>query len=112
MKRNELKAKAARFTKLVEWSDEDRCFIGSAPPIIGPCCHGEDEAKVYATLCRIVEEWIELLETDGKPLPETTADRRKYSGRFVLRVDPVMHRRLALKALAEGESLNTYCAKT
>jgi len=112
MKRNELKAKAARFTKLVEWSKEDGCFVGSAPPIIGPCCHGDDEAKVYAELCRIVEEWIELLETDGKPLPESTADRGKYSGRFVLRVAPAMHRRLALKALAEGESLNTYCART
>ena len=35
MKKSELKAKAARYTKLVEWSDEDGCFIGSAPPIIG-----------------------------------------------------------------------------
>jgi predicted HicB family RNase H-like nuclease len=112
MKPNELKAKSARYTKLVEWSEEDGCFVGSAPPIIGPCCHGDDEAKVYAELCRIVEEWIELLETDGEPLPEATSDRRNYSGKFVLRVEPAMHRRLVLKALAEGESLNSYCAKT
>jgi predicted HicB family RNase H-like nuclease len=112
MKPSELKAKSARYAKLVEWSVEDGCFVGSAPPIIGPCCHGDDEAKVYAELCQIVEEWIEILEADGTPLPEATADRRKYSGKFVLRVEPAMHRRLALKALAEGESLNSYCAKT
>ena len=111
MKRNELKVKSARYTKLVEWSGEDGCFVGSAPPVIGPCCHGDDEATVYAELCRIVEEWIELLEAGGSPLPDPTADRNKYSGRFVLRVDPAVHRRLALKALAEGESLNTFCAK-
>ncbi len=64
-----LKAKSARYTKLVEWSKEDGCFVGSAPPIIGPCCHGDDQAKVYAELCRIVEEWIELLDKDGAPLP-------------------------------------------
>ena len=112
MKQNELKAKAARYTKLVEWSEEDGCFVGSAPPLIGPCCHGHDEAKVYSELCQIVEEWIEILETDGTPLPEATNDRRKYSGKFVLRLEPALHRRLALKALAEGESLNSYCTKT
>ena len=112
MKRSELRAKAARYIKLVEWSDEDGCFVGSAPPLIGPCCHGNDETKVYAELCQIVEEWIEIMQTGGMPLPDATNDRRKYSGKFVLRVEPVMHRRLALKALAEGESLNSYCVKT
>ena len=111
MKRNELKAKSARFTKLVEWSDEDGCFVGSAP-LIGPCCLGDAEAKVYSRLCGFVEEWIEALESDGKQLPEATADRRKYSGRFVLRLDLAMPRRLTLKALSEGESLNIYCART
>ena len=46
------------------------------------------------------------------PTAPTTSDRRNYSGKFVLRVEPTMHRRLVLKALAEGESLNSYCAKT
>ncbi len=32
MKTNELKAKSARYAKLVEWSGEDGCFVGSAPP--------------------------------------------------------------------------------
>jgi hypothetical protein len=91
---------------------ENGCFVGSAPPLIGPCCHGPNEAKVYAEFCRIVEEWIELLENGGTPLPETTADRRKYSGKFVLRVEPALHRRLGLKAMAAGESLNSFCAKT
>jgi hypothetical protein len=45
MKKSELKAKAAHYTKLVEWSDEDGCFVGSAPPLIGQCCHGADEVN-------------------------------------------------------------------
>ena len=106
-----MKAKAARYMKIVEWSDEDGCFVGSAPPLIGPCCHGQDEAKVYAQLCRIVEEWVEILETDGRELPEPLA-AKKFSGKFVLRVEPALHRRLVAKALAAGESLNSFCAKT
>ena len=111
MKKSELKAKAARYTKLVEWSDEDGCFVGSAPPLIGQCCHGKDEAKVYAELCQIVAEWIEILEGDGHKLP-ASLDAKKFSGKFVLRVEPAIHRRLAAKALAAGESLNSYCVKT
>ena len=110
MKTSELKAKAARYMKIVEWSDEDGCFVGSAPPLIGQCCHGKDETKVYSQLCRIVEEWIAILETDGRELPEPL-DAKKFSGKFVLRVEPALHRRLAAKALAAGESLNGFCVK-
>ncbi|MEO8426989.1 MAG: toxin-antitoxin system HicB family antitoxin [Verrucomicrobiota bacterium] len=110
MKRSELKAKAAQYTKIVEWSEEDGCFFGSAPPIIGPCCQGHDEARVYAELCQIVEEWIEVLETDRQPLPESLSGK-KFSGKFVLRLEPALHRRLAAKALAAGESLNSFCVK-
>ena len=112
MKKSELKAKSARYLKIVEWSDEDGCFVGSAPPVIGPCCHGKDEAKVYAELCQIVEEWIELLEKDGSTLPEPLGKVSDFSGKFVLRVEPALHRHLAAKALAAGESLNSYCTKT
>ena len=111
MKQSPLKAKATRYTKLVEWSDEDGCFVGSAPPLIGPCCRGKDEAKVYAQLCRIVQEWVEILEREGHELPEALA-AKKFSGKFVLRVEPALHRRLAAKALAAGESLNSFCVKT
>jgi predicted RNase H-like HicB family nuclease len=61
------------YLKIVTWSEEDQCFIGQCPGIIGPCCHGDDEAQVYAELCQIVEEWIEILRKDDKPLPQPTA---------------------------------------
>ena len=66
---------SARDIKIVEWSDEDQCFVGQCPGVIGPCCHGDDEAEVYAQLCGIVEEWIETLKKSGKPLPPATAGR-------------------------------------
>ena len=66
---------SARYVKLVEWSEEDQCFVGQCPSIVGPCCHGDDEAQVYAELCQIVDEWIEILKKDGKPLPPATAGK-------------------------------------
>ena len=64
---------SARYIKIVQWSEEDQCFVGQCPGIIGPCCHGDDEAAVYAELCRIVDEWIETIKQDGKPLPPPNA---------------------------------------
>lgn len=66
---------SARYVKIVEWSDEDQSFVGQCPGIIGPCCHGDDEAAVYRELCEIVDEWIDALVRDGKPLPPPTAGR-------------------------------------
>ena len=64
---------SARYIKIVEWSDEDQCFVGQCPGIVGPCCHGDNEAEVYAELCSIVDEWLEIFRQDGKPLPPPTA---------------------------------------
>jgi len=63
---------SARYVKIVEWSEEDRCFVGHCPGIIGPCCHGDDETEVFRELCEIVEEWVETIQAAGKPLPEPT----------------------------------------
>jgi predicted RNase H-like HicB family nuclease len=65
----------ALYIKIVEWSDEDQCFVGQCPGVVGPCCHGDNEAEVYAELCEIVDEWLEILKQDGKPLPPPTAGR-------------------------------------
>lgn len=66
---------SARYVKIVEWSDEDSCYVGSAPGLILGGCHGPDEKEVFAELCEIVEEAIALYRADGKPLPPPTAGR-------------------------------------
>jgi predicted RNase H-like HicB family nuclease len=66
---------SARYIKVVEWSDEDQCYIGSAPGLIYGGCHGTDEKAVFESLCRIVDEVIDLYRKDGKPLPPSTAGR-------------------------------------
>jgi predicted HicB family RNase H-like nuclease len=105
------KIKSSDYIKVVEWSDKDGRFIGSAPPLIGRCCHGKDEVEVYAALCRIVEEWIALYHKEGKPLPEPSAGK-EYSGKFVLRTGENLHRLLAIRALQRGASLNSFVVET
>ena len=98
---------AKDYVKIVEWSNEDKCYIGSAPPLIGPCCHGKTEVEVMAQLEVIVEEWIEIYKKDGRPLPEPSANK-EYNGKILARVHPELHRALAIRAMMEHRSLNSY----
>ena len=66
---------SARYVKIIEWSEEDQCYVGSAPGLIYGGCHGDDERQVFAELCQIVEEATALLRAEGKPLPPPTAGR-------------------------------------
>ncbi|MCK5785820.1 MAG: toxin-antitoxin system HicB family antitoxin [Candidatus Sabulitectum sp.] len=97
-----------RYIKLVEWSHEDQCYVGTCPGLMLGGVHGENEAEVYKELCVVVDEWIKIHAADGDPLPEPTTGK-EYSGKFVVRVGKNLHRVLALNALRSGESLNSHC---
>lgn len=66
---------STRYIKIVEWSDEDDCYVGSCPGLFLGGCHGADEREVFEELRLIVEETLDLYRLDGKPLPPATAGR-------------------------------------
>ncbi len=66
-------SQAAKYVKIVEWSDEDNCFVGSCPGLFYGGCHGNDEQAVFAELCRIVEDTLTQYQAQGKPLPPFTS---------------------------------------
>ena len=98
------------YLKIVQWSEEDGCYVGTCPGVLRGGVHGDDESAVYEELCEVVAETIEMYKSDARPLQKPTASRT-YSGRFVLRVDKELHQTLAIRAIQQGESLNSYCQK-
>ncbi|HEY5226902.1 MAG TPA: toxin-antitoxin system HicB family antitoxin [Opitutaceae bacterium] len=110
VEKSAVKAAAARYLKIVEWSDEDRCFVGRAPGLFFGGCHGSDETKVYAELCRLVEEHVGEMLANKEKLPVATAGRT-YSGKFVVRIGSALHQKAAVKAMTRGESLNQFVAE-
>ena len=99
-----------RYLKIVEWSEEDECYVGRCPGLMLGGVHGKREKEVYAKLCEAVEDWIHIHQEDGLELPPPTTGKQ-YSGKFVLRIGEQLHERLSLKAMTEGESLNSFCKK-
>lgn len=66
---------SARYVKIVEWSDEDNCFVGSCPGLFYGGCHGDDEKHVFAEVCELAEEVVALYKREGKPLPPPTSGK-------------------------------------
>jgi len=64
---------SARYAKIVEWSEEDHCYVGSCPGLVFGGCHGDNEKLVFEELCQIVDEAIVLYKRDRKPLPSPTS---------------------------------------
>lgn len=102
--------KSAQYLKIVEWSEEDQCYVGRCPELMLGGVHGRNEQRVFADLCIVIDEWIALAETDQDELPPGMAGK-KYSGKFNLRLGKELHERLAIEAVKEGKSLNAFCAE-
>ena len=63
---------SSRYVKIVEWSEEDQCYVGRCPRLFYGGCYGDEEEQVFMELFRIVEDTIETYIEDGMPLPSPT----------------------------------------
>ncbi len=61
-----------RYHKWVEWSDQDRCYVGRCPDLFLGGCHGPNSIEVYETLCELVREEISDRRRAQRPLPQAT----------------------------------------
>jgi predicted RNase H-like HicB family nuclease len=66
---------SARYAKIVEWCEEDQCYVGSSPGLVCGGCHGPDGKAVFEELGQVVEEAIALSHKDAKALPPPTSGR-------------------------------------
>jgi predicted RNase H-like HicB family nuclease len=67
------------YEKVVEWSPQDGCYVGTCPALLHGGCHGSDARKVLEELNDIVDETLALYREDGKALPPV--NRRGKSAR-------------------------------
>ena len=102
-----MKKLANNYLKIVEWSEEDQCYIGIAPGLFMGGVHGDEETAVFQELCDVVEETIALFEAEGKPLPAPTANKQ-YSGKISLRIPPDLHKQISIRAMQMGKSVNKF----
>ena len=98
-------AETDKYTYRVTWSEEDKEFVGMCAefPKLSWLTAGPEEAlKGIRTL---VKDCVEDMSENGEDIPRPIATR-KYSGKFMVRVPPEVHRHLATEAAENGVSLN------
>jgi predicted RNase H-like HicB family nuclease len=64
-----MKHPADLYQKIIVWSKEDNCFVGTCPELFHGGVHGDDALDVFKELSEVVDEWVEIFNKDGKPLP-------------------------------------------
>ena len=94
-----------RYTYRVTWSEEDAEYVGLCVefPSLSWLAMGPEEA--LQGIRQVVAEVVADLEASGEIVPEPIAVKR-YSGKFMVRIPPELHRRLSLEAAEAGISLN------
>ena len=93
------------YTYRVTWSAEDQEYVGSSVEFPSLSWLADSPNEAFSGIRRLVAECVEDMLAAGEILPEPIADRT-YSGKFMVRVPPEMHRALAMQAAEEGVSLN------
>jgi predicted HicB family RNase H-like nuclease len=65
----------------------------------------KSQEKALQGIRKLVKETVADLNKNKEPVPEPISSR-PFSGKFVVRVPPEVHRMLAIKAAESGVSLN------
>ena len=91
----------------IRWSEKDQAYIAEAPELPGCATHGKTYEQAVRNAQDAIETWIEGAKEAKYPIPEPLAKRR-FSGKFVTRIDPELHRELTIKAKRAGKTLNGF----
>ena len=94
-----------RYTYRVTWSDDDQEYLGQCVEFASLSWLAPTPEEALQGIRQVVEDVVEDLKTTGEEIPEPIAVK-SYSGKFMVRVPPELHRRLALEAAEAGVSLN------
>ena len=94
-----------RYTYRVTWSEEDSEHVGLCVELPSLSWLAKTPEAALRGIRRVVAEVVADLEAEGEEIPQPIALKR-FSGRFMVRLPPELHRRLALQAAEAGVSLN------
>ena len=94
-----------RYTYRITWSDEDEEYVGLCAEFPSLSWLARTPESALQGIRKAVEEAVIDMQKNNET-PPAPISSRSFSGRFIVRVPPEVHRELAMKAAEEGVSLN------
>ncbi|OIN90535.1 MAG: hypothetical protein AUJ21_08160 [Anaerolineae bacterium CG1_02_58_13] len=94
-----------RYSYRVIWSEEDNEYIGLCAEFPSLSWLEPAPEDALRGIRKTVADVVADLKANGEEIPEPIAVRQ-YSGKFMVRIPPELHRRLTMEAAEAGISLN------
>jgi predicted HicB family RNase H-like nuclease len=94
-----------RYTYRVTWSEEDEEYVGLCAEFPSLSWLEKIPEKALSGIRKVVRETVADLKNSKEAIPDPISSR-SYSGKFMVRVPPEVHRMLAIKAAESGVSIN------
>jgi predicted HicB family RNase H-like nuclease len=94
-----------RYTYRVTWSEDDNEYVGLCAEFPSLSWLSTTPEAALKGIRKLVAEIVTDMKSNNENIPEPIACRQ-YSGKFMVRVPPEIHRNLAIKAAESGISLN------
>lgn len=102
-------AKPFPYRIIIRWSEEDSSYIAEVPELPGCMADGATPEAAIKEAKKAARLWIEVAKKEKREIPGPI-DQRRYSGKFVVRVLPELHRELDFEAKTQKVSLNRLVA--
>lgn len=90
--------------------DETTAYEAIIPAFNNALIFGGSLEELEEGIRFMIKSEIKDYKKKGKPIPPPDLHNR-FSGKFMLRIDPQLHANLALIARANGKSLNKYISE-
>jgi predicted HicB family RNase H-like nuclease len=94
-----------KYTYRITWSEEDNDYVGLCAEFPSLSWLAESPEAALKGIGNLVRDVVADMVSNGETVPEPIAVRN-YSGKFMVRVPPEVHRQLAIEAAEAGVSLN------
>ena len=96
-----------KYSYRVTWSDDDKEFIGLCAELPSLSWLSKAQDGAFKGIRKLVAKIVKDMKKQNEPIPEAIATKH-FSGKFMVRVPPNLHRELALEAQEARVSLNRY----
>ncbi len=93
------------YTYRVTWSEEDKEYVGLCAEFPSLSWLTNTHEGALKGIRKVVADVVQDRKRTADTIPEPIANKN-YSGKFMVRVPPESHRKLALQAAESGVSLN------
>ena len=93
------------YTYRITWSADDNEYVGLCAEFPGLSWLSKTPEGALRGIRKVVADEVVDMNKNGEEIPEPIANKN-YSGKFMVRVPPEAHRKLAIQAAEEGVSLN------